>query len=166
VTTAPGPWHLPAPTRPAPSVPAPDVPLPDVPLPVLPTPGEEAGFTLARIAGADVVAVLALRLTHAPAVPAWAVLAVLTLWALTPVAHAVSALAGAGVTWLLGTGFVEHPRGDLSFAAADRWHLAAMAAVAALALLLGHRARAARTARRAADRAAGRLGEPPDPWCP
>jgi hypothetical protein len=119
-------------------------------LPVLPLLGEAAGFTLARLLAADTVAIGLLRLSGMPAVAAWAVLAVVTIWSLVPGAHLASAAAGALVTWLLGTGFVSNRLGDLSFTVQDREHLLVLALAAVVALTVNRRAR---TVARAAGRA-------------
>ena len=109
-------------------------------LSVLPDPGEYFGFTLWRDAWAVTVAIIAVRCAHLSNSTAWAVLAVVTMWAVLS-ASSVTAFAAGVMTWLLGTGFVVHRLGDLSFAAGDRVRLGVtvvLALGAALILSLIH----------------------------
>jgi hypothetical protein len=109
---------------------------PDLGMPLLPRVGEAAGFTLARLAVLVVAAVGVDRVLGLSLDRAWAVLGVVMAAALTPAARIPSALAGAGVTWLLGTGFVSNRLGELSFDNSDigRLLVVTIAAVAALAI--------------------------------
>lgn len=124
-------------------------------LPVLPRPGEAAGFTLARLAVLVALGIGADRLLTLSQDRAWAVLGVTTVVAMAPVARFLSALAGAGVTWLLGTGFESNRLGELTFGITDREHLVVALAAAAVALLVSRRAAAVRRTDAAATRRAG-----------
>jgi hypothetical protein len=110
-------------------------------LPVLPSLGEEAGFTLARLVVVVVGTIMADRVLGLAQDAAWAVLAAVTVWALTPGVRVVTAVAGAGLVWLLGTGFLTNRLGELSFGPIDRGHLAVLALAAVIALLVSRRAR-------------------------
>jgi hypothetical protein len=109
-------------------------------LSVLPHPQEHVGFTLWRVGWAAPLGILVVRTTHLPIDRAWAVLVVVTVWATTAASPAPACL-GAGVTWLLGTGFVVHRLGDLTFSPGDRMRLAVTVACAAGVSWLAHRAR-------------------------
>ena len=109
-------------------------------LPGLPRPGEELGFTLARTAVLACAGAAFDRVLRLPPDRAWAVLGLLTVLALTPAARPVSAAAGAGVTWLIGTGFVVHRFGELSFDGGDQARLAVLALAGVVALLVSRRA--------------------------
>lgn len=111
--------------------------------PALPPAGEEFGFTLARTAVLACGGVAVDRVLRLPPDRAWAVLAVVTVLALTPVARLLSAAAGALLVWLLGTGFVAHRFGETTFDSSDRGHLAVVALAAAVAWAVSRRAAAA-----------------------
>jgi hypothetical protein len=104
-------------------------------LSLLPDPGEYFGFTLWRDAWAVTVAIIAVRCAHLSNGTAWAVLAVVTMWAVLS-ASLVTAFAAGVMTWLLGTGFVVHRLGDLSFTAGDRVRLGATVVLALGAALV------------------------------
>jgi hypothetical protein len=114
---------------------------PDQGLPVLPTVGEDAGFTLTRVAVLDVLAAGIVNTLRLAPSQAWALLAVVTMWAMIPAARMLCVAAGAGLTWLIGTGFVTHRHGDLSFTPADQAHLIVLAVAAIVVLLVNHAAR-------------------------
>jgi hypothetical protein len=113
---------------------------PDLGLPVFPRVEEAAGFTLARLAVLVSAGIGADRVLGLTQDRAWAVLAVVTVAALTPAARIWSALTGAGVTWLLGTGFVSNRFGELSFGSSDRAHLVVMVVAALVAAGVSRRA--------------------------
>jgi hypothetical protein len=102
---------------------------------------EPAGFTLARLAVLLVEANAAARLFNIPSASAWALVAAVTMWALASSAYWLTAVAGAGMSWLLGTGFLAHRTGDLSFGVDDRGHLAVFALAAVAAVLVSARGR-------------------------
>jgi hypothetical protein len=105
--------------------------------------GEAAGFTLARVAVLVSAAIGADRVFRLSQDRAWAILAVVLLLALTPAARAWPAVAGAGVTWLLGTGFLSNRLGELSFGRSDRGHLAVLVVAAVVAVAISRRAASA-----------------------
>ncbi|HEX2806403.1 MAG TPA: hypothetical protein VHN80_09575, partial [Kineosporiaceae bacterium] len=85
--------------------------------------------------------IVAARCTHLSNGAAWAVLVAVTMWAVLS-AGAVTACAAGVMTWLLGTGFVVHRLGDLSFTAGDRLRLGVTVVLAVAAALIGRRAAA------------------------
>jgi hypothetical protein len=96
--------------------------------------GEPAGFTLARQAVLLVVVIAAARSLSLSADVSWALLAALTVAGLASSTSWLTPLAGAALGWLLGTGFLVHPTGELSFAVDDRGHLAVLAFAGLVAL--------------------------------
>ena len=111
-------------------------------LPVLPRPGEEAGFTVARAAVVAVVVIGVDRLLGLSQGRAWALLAVGAVGALVPAARPGTALVAAGVTWLLGDGFLTNRLGVVSFGPRDRGDLGVLVLAAVVALLVSRRATA------------------------
>ncbi|HEY6795604.1 MAG TPA: hypothetical protein VI248_13075 [Kineosporiaceae bacterium] len=105
-------------------------------MPILPRVGEHAGFTVARLALMVAAGVGLDRLLSLSQDRAWAVLAVITVLALVPAARISPALAGAGTTWLLGTGFVTNRFGELTLTDSDLGHLALMTLTAIVAVLV------------------------------
>jgi hypothetical protein len=80
---------------------------------------------------------------RAVVIAATALIAGVTVWALGSCAHWLTAVAGAAITWLLGTGFLAHRWGELSWGSDDRGHLVVVALAAAVAILVSLRRRAA-----------------------
>jgi hypothetical protein len=115
----------------------------DQSLPILPSTGEGAGFTLARVAVLDAVVAGLADMCRLPSSQAWVLLAAVTMWAMIPGANVLCAVIGAGLTWLIGTGFVVHRHGDLSFTTSDEAHLALLVFMAGLVLLINRRGRSA-----------------------
>jgi len=109
--------------------------------PLAPGLDEPAGFTLTRLVVLLVVVIAAARFLHASPASGWALVAAVTVWALASSAFWLTPLAGAGMSWLLGTGFLAHRTGELSFTADDRGHLVVVAVAALAALLVCARAR-------------------------
>jgi hypothetical protein len=109
-------------------------------LPILPTLGEEAGFTLARLAVVVAFVIAADRLLHLSDQPAWAVLAAATVWALIPGGRLPTAVVGAGLAWLMGDGFLSHRFGEVAFGLLDQEHLAVLALAALVAVMVSRRA--------------------------
>ena len=127
---------------------------PVVGLSLLPDPGEHPGFTLWRAAWAVTGSIIAVRCAHLSDSTAWAVLAVVTMWAALS-AGAVTAFAAGVMTWLLGTGFVVHRLGDLSFTAGDRVRLGVTVVLALGSAPIGRRATARARRRTMAPGASG-----------
>lgn len=107
----------------------------------LPDPGEHFGFTLWRAAWVVTGSIFAVRCAHLSNGTAWAVLVAVTVWAVLSAGTATAFAAGV-ITWLLGTGFVVHRLGDLTFTASDRLRLCVTVLLALGAALIGRRATA------------------------
>jgi hypothetical protein len=121
--------------------------------PLTPQVGEPAGLTLSRLAVLLVLVVALARLCHIRSDAAWALLAAVTVRSLASCAFWFTPVAGAALTWVLGTGFLAPRAGELGFGIDDREHLAVLALAALVALVVSARARRVATARAVPHRA-------------
>jgi hypothetical protein len=102
---------------------------------------EPVGVTLNRLAVLLVLTIAAARTWHVAPDPAWAVVGVVTVWSLAASRSWVTPWVGAALAWFLGTGFLAHATGELSFGSDDRLHAALLGVAALVASLVSARAR-------------------------